>query len=88
MRCQCEFGDIVDPDEKLLWDTLDLVGTAAPTKRARDLAKNAKWVVTEGLERLRAHIVILQRAIQGWKSPRGLRVRAILREYAKPPRGM
>lgn len=87
MRCGC-FGDIVDPHEQLLWDTLDLVGTAAPTKRARDLAKNARWAASESTERLRAHIELIRRATQNWRSPRGLRVRAILREYAKPPRGM
>jgi hypothetical protein len=87
LAAEYSFGDIVDPDDQLLWDTIGVVGTSAPYKEARDRAKKARWVASEGPERLRQHVVRILWAIRKWQSPRGQQVKAILREYAKP-RGM
>ena len=82
-RCKC-FSDIVDLNEARLWDTLAVVGSEAPSGKARAMAETARNAAIEGTEALRVHVLYLLNYLSNWNTPRARRIKAILAEYAQP----
>jgi len=87
MPCVCDLGDIVDPDEPLLWEIIGIVATEAPSGAARAYAENAHKAAAESLERLRKQLLYILANLKDWNTQRAQWVKGLLSEYARPRRG-